>query len=104
MTLLERFAMLGLRRTWITLSETKTLLRLMREFSHCWHSGAQLPDLSKRMKKQLYPVVLWAAYLASIKQPSMFVAGVLLVVPACMITFYWLTLRLSALVMRWIGA
>ena len=104
MSLIERFVMLGFRRTWITLGETKTLLRRMREYMQCWYAGAQLPDLPKRMKKQLYPVVMWAAFMVSIKQPSMFVTGVLLVIPAGLITVYWLVVRMVALASRWIGA
>ncbi len=104
MSLMERFVMLGLRRAWITLGETKTLLRLMREFAQCWHSGAQLPDLPKRMNKQLFPVAIWAGFMVSIKQPSMFVAGVLLILPAGLITLYWLAVRVTSLASRWIGA
>jgi hypothetical protein len=104
MTFLERIVLLGKRRAWLTGFDTRTLLRCMRQYEQSWNSGAVLPDLPKRMKQRLFPLSIWAGLMVSLRDPSFFAAGVLLIVPGILITVYWLCLRLFNFVSRWMGA
>jgi len=84
-------------------TQVRALLRLMRAYAAAWLNVEPLPVPPRWVTRPGLPLVLWAAWRVSFENPTLFVIGMIALVPAIPMLFYtvgrvcWRLVRLALL-------